>query len=184
MRQLKLQNVTARIFNPMRKGNLLFSAVQFIFVVALFLLGGLFIGLHYAPHMRMSLAHFITDQVVNLSFLGYITICCAFLLCIGFYVMHRGSYFRIRMAGGDVVVEPKLIEGLVQDYWQERFPQNALKTEVILRGYEQIEVVAEMPQSEWEAREVLLSEIEKELSALLSAHLGYRREWMMTLTIK
>ncbi len=167
----------------MRKGNLLFSAVQFIFVVALFLLGGLFIGLHYAPHMRMSLANFITDQDVNLSFLGYVTICCALLLCIGFYAMHRGTYFRIRMEGGDVIVEPKLIEGLVQDYWKSRFPENVLRAEVILRGYEQIEVVAEMPQTELEAREVLLCEIEKELGALLSAHLGYRRELMMTLII-
>lgn len=168
----------------MRKGNLLFSAVQFIFVVALFLLGGLFIGLHYAPHMRMSFANFITDQAVNLSFLGYLTISCALLLCIGFYVMHRGAYFRIKMDGGDVIIEPKLIEGLVQDYWKERFPEKEFKTEVILRGFEQIEVIAEMPQTELEAREVLLPEIEKELGALLSSHLGYRREWMMTLIIK
>ncbi|MGE0670929.1 MAG: hypothetical protein AB7H48_09235 [Parachlamydiales bacterium] len=184
MRQLNPQNDTVRTFKPMRKGNLLFSAVQFIFVVALFLLGGLFIGLHYTPHLRMSIANLIMDQAVNLSFLGYVTIVCALLLCIGFYVMHRGAYFRIRMDGGDVIVEPKLIEGLVQDYWKERFPENELKTEVILRGYEQIEVVAEMPQTELTAREVLLPEIEKELGALLSAHLGYRREWMMTLIIK
>lgn len=168
----------------MRKGNLLFSAVQFLFVFALFLLGGLLIGLHYAPHLRMSIASMILDQAVSLSFLGYMTIVCALLLCIGFYVMHRGAYFRIRMDGGDVTVEPKLIEGLVQDYWKERFPERGFKTEVILRGYKQIEVVAEMPEVELSVREVLLPEIEKELGALLLSHLGYRREWMMTFIIK
>ncbi len=168
----------------MRKGNLLFSAVQFIFVVALFLLGGLFIGLDYAPHLRVSFANSITAQTVNLSFLGYVTVGSALLLCIGFYVMHRGAYFRIRMETGDVIVEAKLIEGLIQDYWKERFPANVLKTEVILRGFKQIEVVAEIPLVELETRQIFLPEIEKELGILLSAHLGYRREWMMTLIIK
>ncbi len=107
----------------MRKGNLLFSAVQFIFVVAVFLLGGLLIGLQYAPHLRQALARFIMDDAVNLSVLGYATIVSALLLTFGFYVMHRGVYFRVRMGETEAVVEPKLIESLVDGYWKELFPE-------------------------------------------------------------
>ena len=168
----------------MRKGNLLFSAVQFIFVVALFLLGGLLIGLQYAPHMRMAIAAMITDYAISLSVLGYVTLSCACLLCLGFYVMHRGAYLQIQMDAGEVVIEPKLIEGLVRDYWKKRFPENELSTEVILRGGKRIEIVAEWPSADGELREVLLPEIEQELGALLKSHLKYQQKWMMTLVTR
>ena len=168
----------------MRKSNLLFSAVQFIFVIALFLLGGLFIGLQYAPHLRMAIAVFVMDSAIAFSFLGYVTVVCALLLSIGFYVMQRGAYYQVQMDRGPVVVEPKLIEEFVQGYWKKRFPEKELRTEVILRGKQRIEVVAEMPEMPLESQAVLLSEVELELGSLLENHLGYRRNWMMTVIVK
>jgi hypothetical protein len=164
-----------------RKGNLFFSAVQFIFVVALFLLGGLLIGAHYAPHLKLAIAAMITDHAVNLSLLGCMMMGCAFLLCLGFYVMYRGAYLQIEMNHGEAVIEPKLIEGLVRDYWKKRFPEKKLSAEVIIRSRKRIEVIAEMPSVEWEIQEILLPEIEQELTDLLKSHLKYQQKWTMTL---
>ncbi len=41
-----------------------------------------------------------------------------------------------------------------------------------------------MPEMDAEQSKVLLAQIEKELGALLSRHLGYRRELLMTIIIK
>ena len=55
---------------------------------------------------------------------------------------------------------------------------------MILRGKQQIEVVVEMPEMPPESQAVLLSEVELELGSLLENHLGYRRNWMMTVIVK
>ncbi len=164
----------------MRKGNLLFSFVQFIFVIALFLLGGLFIGLHYTPRLRMEFAVFITDHSVSLSLLGWAIIGCALLLCIGFYVMYRGAYYQVEMAQGQAVIDARIIEQVVRGYWKGRFPGQELTAEVVLRGKNAIEVLAEVPEMPLDPQVALLAEVELELGLLLERHLGHRREWAMT----
>ena len=57
----------------MKTGNLLFSAVQFVFAALVVLLGGLFIGLEYAPHLRYYIADFF-QLTPHFSLIGYLVL--------------------------------------------------------------------------------------------------------------
>jgi hypothetical protein len=166
----------------MRTGNLLFSAVQLIFVVALFLLGGLFLGLSHVPQFRDRIAQFFLSDSESLMSIGYAILGVATLLFSGFYAMHRGSYFQVEMGSSRLDVDPSVIQNYVQSYWNDIFPEQQLETQILLRRNKKIEILAEMPPMADEELTELLTQIETELSCLLEHILGYRSDFLITVT--
>lgn len=168
----------------MRSGNLLFSAIQFIFVVAVFLLGGLFIGLEHAPQFRSAVAEFFFSSTSSFSAIGYTILGVACLLLLGFYVMNRGVYYQVEMGDHRCQVEPKIIRSYVQGYWKEIFPEQNCQADVVFHANQEIEVLAELPGLCLEQHKVFLSQIEKDLGDLLASHFGYQRPFLVTVVIK
>jgi hypothetical protein len=168
----------------MRTGNLLFSAVQFVFVVILFLLGGFFIGLKHAPLLCSIVARFFSEQAKGLTVIGYALVGCAFLLLCGFYAMNRRMYYQVKMKGARCEVDSQLIRSYVQGYWNEIFPDQSCQTDVLLHVNQQIEVFAEMPGLPIQEQQVLLSQIEVELGSLLARTFGYHRDFLVTVVLK
>lgn len=167
----------------MRTTNLVFSAVQFIFVVVLFLIGGLFLGLEHAPQFRAAIAQFFIENSGNLSAIGYGTIAFAFLLLCGFFAMNRGSYYQIEMQRHRAQVEPHVVREYVQSYWREIFPGQNPQTDVVFHGKRKIEILAQVPDISEDDLNSLLPQIEEELGLLLSHAFGYRREFLLTITL-
>ncbi|MBY0528605.1 MAG: hypothetical protein K2P51_00250 [Rhabdochlamydiaceae bacterium] len=166
----------------MRTANVLFSAVQLIFVVTLFLLGGLFLGLAHAPHFRNEIAQFFLSDTTRLMSIGYVILGVAALLFFGFYAMNRSSFFQVEMHSGRFDVDPSVIQNYVQCYWNDIFPDYRLDTQIVIRRGKKIEILAEMPEMADEELTELLTQIENELSCLLEHSLGYRSEFLVTVT--
>jgi hypothetical protein len=167
----------------MRTPNLIFSAVQFIFVVMLVLIGSLFLGFAHAPQFRYTIAQFFTEHSSSLSAMGWGIIGFACLLACGFFAMNRGSYYRIEMQRHQAGVEPEVVCQYVQSYWSEIFPELSGKTAVVLHGKRKIEIIAHIPNLNEEDFNCLLPKIEEELGILLAHAFGYRREFLLTLTL-
>src|SRR5689334_12238487 len=116
----------------MRSGHLLFSAVQFLFTVLILLIGGFFLGLHYAPHLRLQLAQFFADLNVNFIPIGLSVLGCGVLLLVGFYAMNRGAYLCFVIRERNTCIETALFRSYVKKYWTDQFPDSELATDVIL----------------------------------------------------
>ncbi len=166
----------------MRTTNLLFSAIQFIFVVILFLIGTLFLGLEHAPQIRSSIALFFSESSGNFSSIGYGVIGCAVLLLCGFFAMNRGSYYQIEMHRHLAQVEPEVVRQYIQSYWSEIFPELTGKTDVVFHRKGTIEILAQVPDFTGEELKQLLLQIEEELGLLLSHAFGYRRGFVLTIS--
>ncbi len=165
----------------MRTGHLLFSAVQFMFVVLLLLVGGMFIGLDYAPHLRSSISNFFANHGSGFLFIGLTLLCCGVLLLIGFYSMNRGAYFTLTM---QAKVDPKIFESYIQHYWDELFPQAKLATHIILHPSQQLEIFAEIPPLQEDEQEAILEKINRDLSRILSQRLGYTSTYQLKLAVR
>ncbi len=164
----------------MKTGNLLFSAVQFVFAMLIILLGIFFIGLQHALHLRYAIADFFSQTIVCFSFIGYLILACGILLLFGFYAMHRGMYYNIRMGRNEVFVDPSVIQRYVREYWKTIFPDYDLSIEVGLNKDQKIEMFVELPLLSAEKQQALLEKAENELSQILQKHLGYRREFTLS----
>ena len=164
----------------MKTGNLLFSAVQFVFAALVVLLGGLFIGLEYAPHLRYYIADFF-QLTPHFSLIGYLVLGCGILLMIGFFGMHRGEYYQVKMG---TEVDPAVIQAYVQDYWARQFPEQDLSVQVGLSRHQKIEMLVELPSMPLENHTAILERTEQDLGQILKKRLGYQKEFAVSVLIK
>jgi len=168
----------------MKAGNLLFSAIQFVFVILIILLGVFFVGLQHASHLRYIIADFFSRSTIHFSFIGYLILACGSLLLAGFYAMHRGVYYSIKMGRNEVFVDPIVIQGIVHEYWKTIFPDQDLAIEIDLSKKQRIEMFVEFPLLPPEKQQVVLEKAEHELSQILQKHLSYRREFLISILVK
>ncbi len=128
----------------MRIENLLFSAVQFFLVLVVSCMGLFFIALPWAPKVRFTCADFIAERDDLFIPLGALLLGVGLILGIGFYFMQRKAYFQVRMSPA-IHVEKALLRTLLEAYWKDRYPEEKLKTDVILHRDQRIELIAELP---------------------------------------
>jgi hypothetical protein len=168
----------------MKAGNLLFSAVQFVFSSLIILIGGFFIGLQYAPHLRFSIARFFYETTVPFSLLGYLILGCGALLLAGFYGMNRGRYYRIKMGESGLLVDPTVICSYLEDYWKGVFPEHDLFVEVNVSKDEKLELFVEFPLLPLTQQKAVLEKAESELGQILQKHIGYKKDFALSVLIK
>ena len=167
----------------MRKENLLFSAVQFFLVLAVACMGIFFIALPWAPQVRFTCASFIAERDDLFIPLGGLLLGVAVILGVGFYFMQRKAYFQVRMSPA-IHVEKALLQTLLDIYWKERYPQEKLKTDVVLHNDNQIELIAELPTLKSADPEKLLADVQLEVGKLMLQQLGYKRDFTFTFELK
>jgi hypothetical protein len=165
----------------MRTGSLLFSAVHFFVVVGVLAVGGFFLGMAYFPPLRLAVLHLFSTNSQLFFLMGWSALFLGLLLLIGFYAMHRHTYYRVAMSSR---VELPLIRELIDRHWKMLFSEEGKVREVILYPNQKIEVIAELPNVPLSAQEDVLGKIEKELGTLLANHLGYEREFLLTVLTK
>jgi len=168
----------------MKTGNLLFSAVQFLFVVLIMLLGVFFIGLQHTPNLRNLVAELLSQQAIAFSSIGCLILGCGALLLYGFYTMHRGWYYTLKMGSNAVLVDLPVIQGIVREYWKAVFPEQDLSIEVSVNKDQKIEMFMELPLLPQEKQLKTLEKAELDLCHLLYQHLGYRREFSLSILVK
>lgn len=167
----------------MRSSHLLFSAVQFLFATLILLIGIFFIGMDYAPQVRFAIGQFFfyhsSFVPIGLSILG-----CGTLLFFGFYAMNRGTYARLVIAASYSEIEAALLRSCVKKYWIDRFPGNALTSDVILHPNQKIEISLEMPGVEIPDPEHFFLTLESDLRTLFSQTFGHKGELLLTVLSK
>lgn len=169
----------------MRSGHLLFSAVQFLFTLLIVLIGGFFVGLHYAPHLRLCIANIFIEYSNSFASIGLSILSCGILLLVGFFAMNRGVYFRFLIPSQqNAVIEAALFRTCIKKYFTSQFPESNLSIDVILHRDQKIEISLEMPLKQIEDHDLFLQTTEKDLRLLLSKTLGYRNDFLLTILVK
>lgn len=163
----------------MKNGNLLFSAVQFVFTALVIFLGVFFIGLQNAPHLRYKIADFFAQTTINFTLLGVLVLGCGALLLISFYAMHRGRYYRVNMGSQATFIDPAVIRSYVQQYWKKVFPELDLAVDIVISKAQKIEIFLEFPVLSQGRQQELLKNAEKELEQMLYKQLGYKQRFTL-----
>ena len=157
----------------MRNGNLLFSAVQFLMITALFGGGAVFFGLYFSSEVRFQLSEWIVNAKERFFFFGCLLTGIAAFLTTCFWMMQRGRYLRIQM-DNPFSIDERVVKKTLEQFWREEFPEEELPTTIYV-AKQKIEVIAK-------DSDVDLEEIEKRLSKRLSEQFGYDRKFFLTLT--
>jgi hypothetical protein len=167
----------------MRIENLLFSAVQFFLVLVVACAGLFFIALPWAPHVRFLCSAFLAQRDDLFIPLGALLLAVAAILGVGFYFLQRRAYFQVGMTTA-VHVEKELIRQLLDVYWKKRYPEEKLKTEIVLHPDQRLELIAELPFVPAAESQKLLKDVEMEVGRLIWQQLGYKRDFLFTFQVK
>ncbi len=155
----------------------LFSVVQF-FQVLLLILGGVFcFALPFAPNLRVNIADAFLFKDTLFTCLGIIFCSVGLILGLGFYFLQRHQMLQVSM-NPPASIDREVIRALVQTYLQKRFPGHKMTTHVVLGS--SMELITENLKLPPEDLERHLSEMETEISQLLSRTLGYDKKFLMT----
>jgi hypothetical protein len=168
----------------MKPGHVLFSAVQFLFAVFVMLLGGAFVRLHYAAHLRMGISRFFSETTIPFLLIGFIIFACGVLLLLGFYRMNRGVYYRIKMGRREHAIDPAVLHSYVDNYWKEVFPHCAFSTAVHISHGQKIEIYVEIPLSLNIDHKAVMEEAESKLSHILSKYIGHNKTFTLSVLMK
>lgn len=168
----------------MRQGNLLFSAVQFIFALLVVLIGLFFVGLQEVPSLQYRLSLFFSNPTISFAGIGYLILGCGFFLLIGFCVMYRGRYYQLTMGKNRAGVDPELIQQLVSAYWNRLFPDQGNEVQVRVSRGQKLDITFELSSVPLEEQEALFEKVEKELGELLRSQLGYGKEFIVSVLMK
>ena len=170
----------------MRSGNLLFSAVQFLFVVGVLCTGSLFLALPYAPHVRVKLANFILEQGELFLPLGILLLSLGVALLIGFYWMYHRQYYKVQMKqpAYKTEIELELLRSSINASLKQLLPKERVTAELLLHPGQKIEVIAEFPRMPEEQHETVLEKLEEEVGKLLASQFRYEKEFFVTVVVK
>lgn len=164
----------------------LFSAVQFLIVVAVLAAGGFLMALPYAPAVKFKLASFFSERTDLFLPLGAIITFMGLILLIGFYWMNRKRYFQVsmKMPAHRIEAEEELVLKILMSYWKQMFPEEELMTDVFIHTDQKIELIAEIPKLNEANQKKALHKIEEDVGSLLAKQLGYKREFLLTVILK
>lgn len=156
----------------MRNGQLVFSATQFFLTVALIGFGIGCIVLDHSQALRCQLADWLCQPTTSLLFIGLLSLVIGGLLGIGFWMMQRGGFVRLRMHKGPISIHEELVRKAVQQFWIEHYPDARRPSEIFV-SHKKIEIVSEDPELD-------LEELEQRLGDFFANHLGYRDAFFLT----
>ncbi len=167
----------------MRSGNLLFSAVQFLFVLATLAAGAFLVALPMAPWVRFKIAVFFTDSPELFRPVGVLVLVLGGILGAGFYAMYKKRFFRVLMSPHPRV-ELALIKSVVQRYCTQAYEGRCSAIDVLLHPDKKLEIVFEMEALSQEAEKELLEKTERDLGGILAKQIGYDREFFLTVVLR
>ena len=156
----------------MRNGKLLFSVIEFLIILALFITGITFFILHYSVSARQFLVKWILEGEVFFLSIAILTLTATCVLSICFGIMQKGSFIRFK--GKGFSVDESIVRNSIITFWRERFPKEPLHSEVYCsKG--KIEIITSDFQEDFD-------EMEVKLGLFLSRQLGYNRDFYITLS--
>ena len=166
----------------MRTGNILFSAVHFFVIFIILSLGGFLLVLPYAESFRYHLIHYIYERPDLFKLLGGVIMGSGFLLFLGFYFLNRRRFLTIKMGPASTLIDEKVVQDYVQEYWKEKYPAQEAPLDVIVQKGGILEIIIPKPR-DWEGEigESLLR-LQDDLGDRLARCLGYDREFYLTLS--
>lgn len=169
----------------MRLGNLLFSAIHLFVVFFIFILGVMSLLVPFSPGLRFSMTYLLAEQSSIFLWIGSFSVSLGTLFFIGLWRLNKKRYLQIKMQHNQTIIEEAIIKEYVQSYWKEMFPSIEPAFDIVIHPHQKLELITQnFPSLEEEQKESLFERVQSELGVLLARHLGYEKDFFLTISEK
>ncbi len=168
----------------MRNLHLVFSALNFLFLVLLTAVGGVGIAFFLTPVWQYRFADWLMYSHYELLVVSGVILALSLGLLVLCGYAYRRSFYQVQLGTSQHRAEVNLevVRILACRYWQNHFPTVNHQVDVLLHADKTLEFFAELPSDVIEEQEIALKKIESELGRQLARHLGYCQPFLLTIT--
>ena len=167
----------------MRTSHLYLSALHFILVAFLFL-----VGLFFLLGSKVSYTAYAWKQFVEASpdfffSTGIALLSFALLLFLSLRTIYSRVFYKVKISSSPVEVDPNLIHSYVTAHMKELSPVSPVALEVFINKKQTIEIIAKLPSNDVHEHQLILQELEKGLPTLFAEKLGYKRDVLFSVVL-
>lgn len=158
----------------------LLSTLHLFVVFAFFAAGLFFVLLPYLPQTRTDLIDLLAQNYHKCTHLGLGFFLTSLLFLLGFYAFNRGRFLEIKMGiSSDLLV----IRKATQECFSTKFPKKISLKSVEIGSKSRLGFRVHLASLNEADREALYTEVEKELSILLSERFGYTKSFSLIVKV-
>ena len=165
----------------MRTEKVLMSALHIVLLFLVLAIGIFCLFLGSIPALKSLAIDTITDSPHFFIKIGLMIIAFAFLLGFVLYLINKKQYFKVVMNSHSCNISAHLIREYIEKYWRREYPKEKIKTEVILKKSQNIEIIARLPFIKKIDADVFFEKTEKEIAKLLFDKFQYQKKFILTL---
>lgn len=157
-----------------------------VFIVALFfILLGLFGIMIQASHqIRSEVISFILEDSFLLSLFGIASILIGVAIVFHLAAGFRKRYIKIKSKNQQAFyLDENIFQDCMKGYWKQLFPSQDIPNHVVLKK-NKVFITADLPFVPAAEQKALLTRIDNDLKDLFSRFLGYRQEYVISISFQ
>lgn len=161
--------------------------IQFLITALLalfFILGGIACLLTpWSSAIRTHIILFIVENTAIISSFGLLFIILGITLLINVLISTQHRYYKIKSKGNSVLVDENIIQQLIDEYFNQLFPQKDVPSTVSLES-NTIHITVNLPYFPKDKQKPFLDRVETELATNLHSVLGHRDEFYLSASFR
>lgn len=158
----------------MRSEQLLISLLGLLLGFVLIFLGGV---LFFIPSLSLQeLSQVALHFKIPLIYLPFFPVIVGTLILAACFRLNRRRYLLCKMGGFSV--EDRLVAYFIEEKLQQMFPGKKVECDVLIKGKEKVEILANIPYVSEKNRQEIFEKIEVLLSALLRKQCHFQKDFI------
>ena len=130
-----------------------------------------------------SLIWYISNYPNKLFWIGIILVTCGLGVIISCFFLFKRCYYRITMGGIETTLDEKLVHKYIKQYWPQLLMHERINSCVeIIQN--KIIIHVDFPYIPLDEQEDLLKKVEIDLRKIFASHLGYFRDFTLSINFK
>jgi hypothetical protein len=161
-----------------------FSSLTRSFVSLFFLLVGIIcIMIPWSSTIRTELIQFILEDSLIIFLFGFSFLLIALAFIANLIFSARKKYYSVEGGNNSVEVDEELIKQYLQTYWKDLFPKYQVPCRLILKK-NKLQIYADLPYLPETEQKNLIERIKKDLTDIFVRILGYKCEFLLSVSFQ
>lgn len=160
-----------------------FRIISIIIAASFLLLGIVGMLMPWIAIIRTEIIRFILEDSITIFLFGFALFIAGLLILINILLNTRRRYYFIRGGKKSIVLDEAVINGYLNTYWKELFPQEEIPHRTIIKN-NRLYLFVDLPFIPESQQKTFTQRIQQDVEELLDTNLGYSHSFYMTVSFK
>lgn len=163
--------------------NIFYSLITLVVALFFIVLGVMSMILLFSPYVRSTLVQFILENSVMLFLFGFSFLVIGVAIVTHIILGAKKKHYYIKSNNHSIYINEDIFQQYLNDYWKQLFPNQDIPNQVILKK-DKVQITAELPFVPIPEQKKVITRIERDLSELFNRLIGYRKEYILSLSFQ